>query len=334
MGRASEDPLKPRTAFLDDPDQRVNQFGISVDAHWETHNFRQTRHATSKELEALRLRCLQSKVTYDRQVKAERDHQKHEFIETYERYSAPLSDEQKETMMAFTASAEFAAIPLLRIEAHLYATILTRIATREIRSSDTTDIEVLSAYLPYMDVVCTDAFMAEQLRGFAKEYGVTVFHGKTTSLRDMKAFLEEHLKNAAPVRRPSITAFVLPPKERREESFQFFYQLGAALRAMGMNEYGELYAFDDGAMPKFELPQLPGKPVPFYGLQDVTPIDLRPGATEEEILNICRDHCRSDHFVLVDAYKTIPDTFMLGAAMSAESNMDSSQGYRLFKKRS
>ena len=26
----------------------------------------------------------------------------------------------------------------------------------------------------------------------------------------------------------------------------------SALRAMGMNEYGELYAFDDGAMPKYE----------------------------------------------------------------------------------
>ena len=30
----------PKAAFLDDPDQRVEQFGISVDAHWETHNFR------------------------------------------------------------------------------------------------------------------------------------------------------------------------------------------------------------------------------------------------------------------------------------------------------
>jgi hypothetical protein len=47
-----------------------------------------------------------------------------------------------------------------------------------------------------------------------------------------------------------MTAFVLPPKERRDESFQFFYRLGSALRAMGMNEYGELYAFDDGAMPR------------------------------------------------------------------------------------
>ena len=261
-GRKPEDPLNPKTAFLDDPDQPVKQFDISVDGHWETHNFKQSRHSTAKQLEALRQRCLQSRISYDQQVKVERETQRQEFIETYERYSRSVSEEKRTEWIAFTASAEFAAIPLLRIEAHLYATILARMSTWEIQPSDTTDIEVLSAYLPYMDVVCTGAFMAEQLRGIAKEYGVTLFHGKTASLRDMKAFLEEHLKSAAPVRRPSITVFVLPPKEGREESFQFFYQLGAALQAMGMNEYGEVYAFDDGAMPKYELRQMPGKPVP------------------------------------------------------------------------
>jgi len=58
-----------------------------------------------------------------------------------------------------------------------------------------------------------------------------------------------------------------------------------------MNEYGELYAFDDGAMPKYELSQLPGTPVPFYGLQDVKRIELPHKATEEEIVESCREHC-------------------------------------------
>jgi hypothetical protein len=101
---------------------------------------------------------------------------------------------------------------------------------------------------------------------------------------------------------------------------------------MGMNEYGELYAFDDGAMPKYELRQLPGKPVPFFGPQDVTAIDLPAGATEEQILKMCRERCRSDDFVLIDEYKDIKDTFMLGAAMNAGSNMESTQGYRIYKK--
>jgi hypothetical protein len=68
------------------------------------------------------------------------------------------------------------------------------------------------------------------------------------------------------------------------------------------------------------------------GLQDVTAIPLPTGATEDQILKVCRERCRSDHFVLIDECREIKDTFMLGAAMSAEGNMDSINGYRIFKK--
>jgi len=294
IGRTPEDPLRPEAAFLDHPDQRVERLGVSVDSHLERHNFRESRHRTAKELEELRQRLLQARVTYDQQLKVEQITQRDQFVQTYCSLCGPVSDEKRKELAAFTESTAFASIPLLRIEAHLFASILTRKPDRQIKSSDGTDINALSAYAPYMDVVCTDAFMADQFRGIAKEYGIALFHAKTSSLRELKAFLESYVSGVPPIRRPSITAFVLPPKERRDESFQFFYQLGTALRAMGMNEYGELYAFDDGAMPKYELPQLPGAPVPFYGLQDVTRIELPRGATEEEILNLCRERCRSD----------------------------------------
>src|SRR5713226_5967847 len=332
MGRTPEDHLQPKAAFLDHPDQRVERFDISVDSHLERHNFRQRRHRTAKELEKLRQRLLKGKVTYDQQLKVEQETQRDQFVQTYCSFCGTVSEEKRKELTAFTKSSDFTSTPLLRIEAHLFASILTRKPTRQIKPSDGTDIDALSAYAPYMDVVCTDAFMADQLRDIAKEYGITLFHAKTSSLRELKAFLESHLSGAPPIRCPSMTAFVLPPKERRDESFQFFYRLGSALRAMGINEYGELYAFDDGAMPKYELPQLPGAPVPFYGLQDVTTIELPRGTTEEQILNICRERCRSNHFVLIDEYKEIPDTFMLGAAMCAEANRDSTHGYRIFKK--
>ena len=268
---------------------------------------------------------------YDQQLKVEQGTQREQFVQAYCSFCGPVSREKKKELAAFTESADFTSLTLLRIEAHLFASILTRKPTRQIKPSDGTDIDVLSAYAPYMDVVCTDAFMVEQLEGILKEYGVTLFHAKASSLRALKAFLESHVNGATPIRRPSITAFVLPPKERRDQAFQFFYQLGSALRAMGTLEYGEIYAFDDGAMPKYELRQLPGKPVPFYGLQDVTKIDLPAEATEEQILKMCRERCHSDHFVLIDEYRDISDTFMLGAAMSAESNLDCTNGYRIFE---
>jgi hypothetical protein len=332
IGRTPDNPLRPEAAFLDHPDQRVEPFGISVDSHLERHNFRQRRHRTAKELEKLRQRLLLGKVTYDQQLKVEQDTQRDQFVQTYCSFCGPVSEEKRKELTAFTESTDFTSIPLLRIEAHLFASILTRKPHRRIKPSDGTDIDALSAYAPYMDVVCTDAFMADLMRAIAGEYGITLFHAKTSSLHELKAFLENHLSDALPIRRPSMTAFVLPPKERRDESFQFFRQLGSALRAMGINEYGELYAFDDGAMPEYELPQPPGARVPFYGLQDVTSIELPHRATKEEILTICRERCRSDHFVLIDEYREIPDTFMLGAAMCAEGNIDSTHGYHIFKK--
>jgi hypothetical protein len=115
------------------------------------------------------------------------------------------------------------------------SSILTRPSVdRQIKASDGTDGDALSAYAPYMDVVCTDAFMADQLRDAAKEYGFKLFHAKTMRLREMKAYLESCLSGAVPIRRPSITAFVLPPRERREESANSVRRLGLALRAMGM----------------------------------------------------------------------------------------------------
>jgi hypothetical protein len=333
-GRTSPDPLRPDAAFLDDPDRRVERFGISVDTHLERHNFRDGRRRTAKELEELRQRLLQMRVTYKSQVGIERQTQREEFLKTYSRFCGPLSEERRRQLTAFTESSDFTSIPLLSIEARLFAAILTRYATRQIKPSDSTDIEVLSAYAPYMDVVCTDAFMAEQLRslGINEEYGIAVFHAKTSGLRDLKTFLENYLSGTAAVRRPSITVFVLPPTTLREQSFQFFREFGAALRAMGINEYGEIYAFDDGAMPEYELPQALGIPMPFYGLQDVTKIELPPATGQEEVVKICRERCRSDHFVLIDKYKEIPETFMLGAAMSAVNNMETTHGYRIYRK--
>lgn len=176
MGRGSGDLLDPAKAFLRDPDQRVERVGISVDRNWEGDHFRPSRHATAKQLEELRQRCIELRITYNHQVGAERESQKQQCIEFYERYSDTLSEATRKELMAFTASPAFATIPILRVEAHLYATILTRMAKRHIQPGDATDIEALSAYAPYMDVIGTDAFIAEQFRSFAKEFGVKVFH--------------------------------------------------------------------------------------------------------------------------------------------------------------
>lgn len=331
--RSAKDPLDPDIAFLDDPDQKVQRLGIRVDGHLERFNFRTARHDTARRLEALRQRLLAEGVGFEQQLEVEEQEQRDEFLRFYFRHCQPPSDEDRQRFTAFTESPTFRTIPLPRIQAHLFAAILTRKPTRAVRSGDAADIEILSAYAPYMDVVCTDAFMADQLLalGFDAEFATRVFHAKKESLCALKLFIERELCQMTPIRRPSITVFVLPPKDHRDQASAFFRQLGASARAMGTAEYCEIFAFDDGAMSRNELARLPGNPLPFYGLQDVTRLELPVGARESQILALCRAHCRSEHFMLIDEYRNIRKTFMVGAAMGAESGFDSSEGYRLFK---
>jgi len=141
-GRATRDPLDPKLAFLDDPDQRVQRHGIRVDAHLESFNFRAARHRTAKGLEALRLRLLQEGIGYDQQLKVERQEQRDHFLRTYFRFCHPVSAEQRQRFTEYADTSEFLALPRLSIEARLYAAILTRKPTRAIKPSDATDIEI------------------------------------------------------------------------------------------------------------------------------------------------------------------------------------------------
>ena len=198
-GRPAEDPLDPSVAFLDDPDQKVERFGIRVDAHLEQFDFRASRQDTARRLEELLRRLLEKGIGFDQQLKIEEQEQRDEFLRFYFRHCRPLSNDDRQRFTAFAESPAFAGIPLPAIQARLFAAILTRKPTRAIKNSDAADIEILSAYAPYMDLVCTDAFMAEQLSalGIDRGYGFRVYCAKAESLRALKLFLEHELGQLA-----------------------------------------------------------------------------------------------------------------------------------------
>jgi hypothetical protein len=331
-GDSTSEVLKIRNAFLQDPDGRVEQLNITVDAHLETRDFRSGRTQTAGRLEALRKGRVQEGVKFETQLQIEyNDHREFYLEEMARNLSQPVKELDKD-LVAFANSSQFRDVPGIDIAARLNAAILTNV-TREVKDSDAADIEIISTYAPYMDVFCTDTFMAEQLRALKldKNYGVDVFSAKTASLNKLKTLLEDYLQKTAPVRRPAITAFVVPTDGIKENSFDFFRKLGASAKEMGVDEYSEIYAFDDGQMPEYRLPQVPDIPVPFYGLQTVRTITLARGTTAEQILAACRERCHSDKFVLIDEYKELPSHFMLGAVMSAENDMEMASGYRIYK---
>jgi hypothetical protein len=331
-GDRTAEVLRITDAFLQHPDRRVEQLNITVDAHLENRDFRSGRTRTGERLEALRKRRVRQGVKFDAQLQIEyNDHRDFYLEEIARTLSTPVEDLDKD-LIAFANSSQFRDVPAIDIAARLNAAILTN-TTREVKDSDAADIDILSTYVPYMDVFCTDIFMAEQLRmlGLERKYQVDVFSAKTASLNKLKALLEEYLHKTAPVRRPTITAFVVPTDAIKKNCFDFFRKLGASAEEMDVDEYSEIYAFDDGQMPEYRLPQVPDIPVPFYGLQKVQTIKLAPGTSTEQILAACRDRCRSEKFVLIDEYKELPSHFMLGAAMSAEHDVAMAADYRIYK---
>lgn len=328
LGKNNEDPLGVEVAFRDVPDKRVQQFNIIADLDWSPLG--QRRGATAAGLEDIRKKCIADKVRYEEQLEkelgAERDH----FLKRGVEYAYLCRDPIRE-LVAFSKDSIFRAIPVVSIAARLWASLLTKHPTRKIQTGDGTDIEVLATYLPYMDIVGTDAFMATQLAtlGIDKESSARVFSGKTSSLKVFCDFLRDYLNNALPANRPTISVFVLPNQSVKENAFTLFFNLGAAARLFGVEEYATIYGFDDGQMPRYELR---GIEVPFYGLQEVYPIELEPGATIEASLEICRNHCRSKHFIVIDEYRPVKDTFLVGAAMTAEAGLQTCHGYRIYTK--
>lgn len=119
---------------------------------------------------------------------------------------------------------------MVGISSRLWSRVLTKFPTRQIKTGDATDIEVLSMYLPYMDVVGTDAFMATQLSNLEidKEHHVRVFNAKTESFKAFCDYLWDYLKNTPPANRATISVFVLPSQSLKKNAFRLFFELGDA----------------------------------------------------------------------------------------------------------
>jgi len=329
LGKADEDPLETEIAFHDPPDQRVRRYNITANLDLSQWGYRGQRLQTAAVIEGIRTKIISDKVQYEQQLEREFDDQRVNFLKNAMVYQH-LCEDPRRDLVSFSRDPIFETIPVLSIQSRLWARVLTKFPTRKIGEGDATDIDVISTYSPYMDVIGTDAFMATQLvaLGIDKEHDIQVFNAKTASLEQFCSFLRIYLNSTLPVNRPTISIFVLPSETVKKNAFKLFFDLGAATREFGEAEYAEIYGFDDGKMPRYLLRS--DLEVPFYGLQDVYPIKLEAGTTVEATLKICREHCKSDYFVLIDEYRPINKTFLIGTVMSARVGLQTSDGYHIY----
>ena len=324
-----QDLLDIDIAFCDHPDQRVKQFNITVDSHLERRNLQTGRLRHAATLEALRQVIIEEGLSFPDQLEREFIDSACFYLQSAMWNYGHLATEQQ--LVDFGQSQAFRETPIVKISAELYASLLTE-RTRTIKEGDVTDVQILSTYLPYIDVFATDTFMATQIKtlGIDQEHQVTLYGARTDSVRSLIDYLSEYVRTMPRVNRPLVSVFVLPSADIKDQAFAFFKRLGNLAMGFREREYVELYGFDDGAMPQYEMRGIPGHPLQFYGLQDVDPIKLRTGSTHDDILRICRERCNSSHFVVIDRYQDIPDHFFHGILMEIDAEGGMAYGYEVY----
>jgi hypothetical protein len=316
----------------DDPDERVGYFDIDVNMDWRFAQAKEQRAELAAQLENLRKRVAASGTSYEEQRRIELTTEREamltrasisEFTTVYE--------VTVDTWREFVASDAFANIPIVDLEVSLIARLLTGYPNRTIKPGDSADLDALAAYLPYSDTYATDAFAATLARSLSchSKYACPIFDAKTAGVSKLIDHLSSALASMKPVNVPSLTIFVAADASVKEQSWEFFRQLGSQAKAAG--EWIEIFGFDDGAMPRYQMAEAPHTSAPFYGLQEVATLKCPANASTERLLEECRRKCRSTHFVFIDKAKPVSHHFVLGALMAREVGMTQVEGYGLHR---
>jgi len=317
--------------FRDNPDKRLKPFDIRI-------NNKLAGLCNYSIDDALKVTAVQKNIrqpitNYKKQYLAELNAARKGFIqsELYEIAWIFKSDTKK--MIDFVKSDYFANIPTIKIRCMMWAHLLIAHNHRPIKQSDFLDIEIISAYLPYVDILTTDHFMYNVIRELKldKEYNTEIFSSKNSSIKNFIKKIKMELPKLNPVNIPDAAIFVLPDEKIKMDSFNFFKNLGLQT---GFDNWGwvELCAFDDGKMPKYKI-QEPELILPFFGLQpNVKTINFnRENYNEEEIIKTCAKHCRSKKFILINKYRKIPDDFTKNLVEYCALNKDKLLGYNIYK---
>ena len=177
----------------------------------------------------------------------------------------------------FVASGAFADVPIVWLDVALLTRLMTAHPTRTIKQGDVTDIDAMATYLPYCDVYGADRFMAEVARSLKvpERFNCHLFDSRKDGVTKLIKHLQQALAGIAPVNVPGLSIFVAATDGIKENSFSLFRTIGnqAKMAENRCGEWIELFGFDDGRMPRYEMRRVPGVAAPFYGLQDVVVIE-------------------------------------------------------------
>jgi hypothetical protein len=188
----------------------------------------------------------------------------------YLRHHAAAAGVTDEEYGRFVASTAFADVPIVWLDVALLTQLMTAHSTRAIKQGDVTDIDAMATYLPYCDVYGTDRFMPEIARSMKvpKRYNCQLFDSRKDGLAKLIDHLHQALANIAPVNVPALSIFIAPVDGIKQNSFSFFRKIGnqAKVAENRRGEWIEVFGFDDGKMPRYEMKQAPGVAAPLLRL--------------------------------------------------------------------
>lgn len=329
-----------REAFQDDPDKINEQFDVDVKLRNYSEAERNNRMAIANQIENLKNELLEGGSNFN----GIREHFLNKFKMEYLQYrwqtifvndyKSEQVDEDK--IKAFVQNPAFSTIPYIDISSTLWAKLFHSSQRRKIKPSDATDLEVVSSYLPYIDILATDNFVSNLVldSGVAKKYNTKVFSSSKGGLVQFRDFLKDYLVSLKSVNRPGMTVFVLPDQQIREDSFEFFRLLGNQCHRR-KGDWTELVAFDDGNNPQYQIKKLPKgtPPLPFTGFQDVKRINVPVGCTLDSAFSKANKFSRSENFILIDKYVEPKKGFIAEIKKAVENNSDMILDLKIYQKR-
>lgn len=326
--------IQHRDAFRVDPDQRVTHLDIDVNMDWRFAGAQGKREGLAGQLDALRQRIKDDSITFERQYRTELEWTRNDLlgrgkVSYYTRVYEITEDEWR----GFVLSDHFAHVPAIHLDVALMAKLLTAHKNRVIKRGDVTDLDAMATYLPYCDLYATDKLAANVARqlNIPATYSCQVFDAGSAEVRRLLVHLNEALPTLEPVNRPALSIFVAPHPNIKEHSFAFFQTLGQQAKyAEQSGHWVELFGFNDGRMPRYQLRGVPDIEAPFFGLQEVRAIPCQKSDTHEELLKLCRHRCRSPYFLLIDRYQHLPKDFTRQALDSFLTGAQDVLGYTLY----
>lgn len=216
-----------RSAFRENPNRRMENF--KIDVHFPNFGLGSMDKGTAEALQKIRGSGVDENKQYQAEIEATRKHYK-TLLQTDYSWALRKYNIAVDKAEEFIDSHEFTQIPNIDIFCQLWSKSLADKARKHGVEGDYNDIEFLSVYMPYCDVIATDNYMKTILRllKFDEKYNCRLFSMKEDDLNGMVSFLEEERNRRQPANKSLFSILAVMANEKPTYSIKFLQKLNLA----------------------------------------------------------------------------------------------------------